>query len=237
MLIIPAIDLLHGRAVRLLQGDYNRVIDFGDPLTWIARWQAAGAELIHVVDLDGARAGRPMQRNTIAQLATVGLPLQVGGGVRTLQDVTSLIEVGAQRVVLGTAAVEDRIMLAATLDSYRDRIVVALDARAGFLVTHGWEHKTPLRATELARELAAMDIPRFLYTDVQRDGTLTEPNYAELAALKAATERPIIASGGIASLAAIERLRQLGMEAAIIGRALYEGLVDFTLAQEVAHAG
>lgn len=237
MLIIPAIDLLAGRAVRLLRGNFDAVTDYGDPRDSLVRWKTAGARLVHVVDLEGSRTGRATQLDTIRALAAEDVPLQVGGGVRAIDDVDALFAVGVERVVIGTAAVENRWLLRRCLDRYADRIVVAIDARDGEVVTRGWERPARIRAVDLAHDLAAEGVARFLGTDVSRDGTLTEPNYDELAALLAASGRPIIASGGVSSLEAIRALAGLGMEAAIIGRALYEGEVDLATAQRVADAG
>ncbi|PZR98094.1 MAG: 1-(5-phosphoribosyl)-5-((5-phosphoribosylamino)methylideneamino)imidazole-4-carboxamide isomerase, partial [Chloroflexi bacterium] len=196
MLIVPAIDLLGGRAVRLLRGNYEVVTDYGDPLEALRRWRDAGTALVHVVDLDGARSGKPTQIETIRSLAAEGVPLEVGGGVRGLEDVEMLVCLGVERVVLGTVAVEDSAVLNRALDRYADRIVAALDARDGNVVTRGWKCSTSMHAVALGRSLAAAGVQRFLSTDVQRDGTLTEPNYDELAALLAATAVPVIASGG-----------------------------------------
>lgn len=237
MLIIPAIDLLGGRAVRLLRGNFDDVTDYGDPRDALLRFKAAGAQLIHLVDLEGSRTGKATQRDTIRSLARESVPLQVGGGVRAAGDVDALIEAGVARVVIGTAAVEDHDLLRQCLDRYANRIVVAIDARHGEVVTRGWERQARIRATDLAQVLAAEGVERFLCTDVHRDGTLTEPNYEELTALLAASGRPIIASGGVSSLEAIRKLAGLGMEAAIVGRALYEGGVDLDAAQLVADAG
>jgi phosphoribosylformimino-5-aminoimidazole carboxamide ribotide isomerase len=237
MLIVPAIDLLGGRAVRLLRGNYDEVTDFGDPLDALTRWQRAGASLVHIVDLEGARSGNLAQIETIRRLAANNVALQVGGGVRTLEDVETLIQAGVHRVVLGTVAAEEPAVLNRILESHGDRVVVALDARNGEILTRGWKHPTSMRAADLGRTLAAAGVQRFLATDIHRDGTLTEPNYTELAALLDATQRPIIASGGVSSLPAIQKLSTLGMEAAIVGRALYDGTLDFAAAQEAAGAG
>lgn len=237
MLIIPAIDLLNGRAVRLLRGNFAEITDYGEPRDALIRWKDAGARLIHVVDLEGSRSGHPTQLDTIQCLAGEGVPLEVGGGVRALRDVDALFEAGVARVVIGTAAVEDRTLLQLALDRYADRIVVAIDARDGRVVTRGWEREAHICAVDLGKSLANAGVQRFLCTDVHRDGTLTEPNYDELTALAQATGRLIIASGGVSSPEAIRKLAALDMEAAIVGRALYEGTLDLATAQELAHAG
>jgi phosphoribosylformimino-5-aminoimidazole carboxamide ribotide isomerase len=237
VLIVPAVDLLDGRAVRLLRGSFDDVTDYGDPRDALRRWRDAGAHWVHVVDLNGARSGRPVQLETIRVLASTGTPLQVGGGVRTIEDVNALVSAGVERVVIGTAAIEDEEMLTCALERHGDRIVVALDARDGWIVTRGWEREEAVRAVDLAGSLANLGVARFLCTDVQRDGTLTEPNYEELASLRAATRKPIVASGGVSSHQAIRKLAALRMDAAIVGRALYDGVLDLAEAQRVADAG
>jgi phosphoribosylformimino-5-aminoimidazole carboxamide ribotide isomerase len=232
MLIIPAIDLRAGRCVRLLRGDFAReTIYADDPVAVARRWRQAGAELVHVVDLDGAREGRPLQLDIVQKIAEVA-PVELGGGVRALADVERVMEAGVERVVLGTAAL-DRKLIAAAATLYGSRLLVALDTRDGLVLVRGWVEKSRWTMLDLARELMAAGVQRFLHTDVERDGTLTTPNYASLEAL-IALGLPVIASGGVASLEHIERLKDIGAEAAIVGRALYEGTIDLAEAMTVA---
>jgi len=237
MLIIPSIDLLHGRAVRLLRGQYDAVTDYGEPAHWLCRWKDAGAELVHVVDLAGARDGMPAQLTEIEELAALAIPLQVGGGVRTRNDVIRLRDAGASRVVIGTQAVEQIDLVAELAELYGDGIVVAIDARDGKVRTRGWLEASQLSPANLARDLANLGVRRFLVTDVDRDGTLTEPNFDQLRDVMQAAGRPVIASGGVSSIEALIKLRQAGLEAAVIGRALYDGLMTLQKAQEAANAG
>jgi phosphoribosylformimino-5-aminoimidazole carboxamide ribotide isomerase len=195
------------------------------------RWRQAGAELVHVVDLDGAREGRPLQLDIVQKIAEVA-PVELGGGVRALADVERVMEAGVERVVLGTAAL-DRKLIAAAATLYGSRLLVALDTRDGLVLVRGWVEKSRWTMLDLARELMAAGVQRFLHTDVERDGTLTTPNYASLEAL-IALGLPVIASGGVASLEHIERLKDIGAEAAIVGRALYEGTIDLAEAMTVA---
>jgi phosphoribosylformimino-5-aminoimidazole carboxamide ribotide isomerase len=237
MIIIPAIDLLNGRAVRLVRGDYEQVTDFGDPVTWLEHWRDAGASLVHVVDLDGAREGTPVQLELIRELATFGVPLQVGGGIRTQEDMEAIWTCGVERMVIGTQAVERPDLIAHGVATYEGAIVVAIDSRDGLVATRGWLDTADIHATELARRLGQEGVPRFLVTDVGRDGTLTEPNYDLLTDVMDTAQRPVIASGGVTTVEAIIRLRELNLEAAIVGRALYDRVLSFDHAVEAAGAG
>jgi phosphoribosylformimino-5-aminoimidazole carboxamide ribotide isomerase len=233
MLVIPAIDLRGGRAVRLLQGDFDRETVYGDDPVAVARqWRDQGAEMIHVVDLDGARAGEPRQLDLVHAIAEV-VPVEVGGGLRTQADVARAVEAGARRVVVGTAAL-DLDLITALVVELGEWLVVALDTRSGVVATEGWTQETERTLLELADELIGIGVQRFLHTDVERDGTLTAPNLDSLREL-IALGAPVIASGGVASLDDIARLRDLGVEAVVTGRALYEG--TFTLPEAIARAG
>lgn len=231
MLVIPAIDLQVGRCVRLMRGDFARETVYGDdPVAVAQRWREAGAELLHVVDLDGAKQGRPAQLEVIRRMALVA-PLQVGGGLRTEQDVAQALAM-AQRVVLGTAAL-DGALITSLAQAYGDRLVVALDTRGGMVAVQGWTEASGRGMLDLARELLEAGVRRFLHTDVERDGTLTAPNYASLEAL-IGLGAPVIASGGVASLEDVRRLRAIEAEAVIVGRALYEETIDLQEAMEIA---
>lgn len=233
MLVIPAIDLRDGRAVRLMQGDYARETVYGDdPVEVARRWSEAGADMVHVVDLDGAQAGRPEQLDLVRSIAGV-MPVEVGGGLRTEADVAQALRAGARRVVVGTAAL-DLDLVTALVVEYGDRLVVALDTRSGVVATEGWTRDSERTLIELAEQLLEIGVQRFLHTDVERDGTLTEPNFDSLRRL-IGLGAPVIASGGVSSLEDIERLRDLGTEAVIVGRALYEE--TFTLREAIARAG
>ncbi len=233
MLIIPAIDLQDGRCVRLLRGDFAQETMYGDdPVAMAGRWYRAGARVLHVVDLDGARLGRPVQMELIRSMAAQA-PIQVGGGLRTSANVEYAFEAGARRVVLGTAAL-DLDLVAGLVASRAEQIIVALDTRGDTVAVRGWVEASDWTLLDLARALIEVGVRRFLHTDVERDGALTSPNFASLERL-AALGMPVIASGGVSSLADIDRLRESGAEAAIVGRALYEE--TFTLEEAMAHAG
>lgn len=218
--------------MRLLQGDFDQETVYGDdPVTVARRWQADGAELLHVVDLDATRAGHPMQMDLVESLADV-MPLQMGGGLRTAEDVQQAFERGVERVVLGTAAL-DRNLIMELARMYADRLVVALDTRDGMVAVQGWTELSGQTMLDVAHHLREVGVQRFLHTDVERDGTLTSPNYGSLASL-IALGTPVIASGGVSSIEHVRRLKSIGAEAAIIGRALYEGTVDLREAMAVA---
>ena len=228
MEVIPAIDLRGGLCVRLYQGDYERETVFSeDPVAVAQRWYEQGARRLHIVDLDGAAQGTPANEGIIRAIAqAVPIPLQVGGGIRDLATVDAIMGWGITRVVLGTAAVEEPNVVKAACEAYPEGIVVALDARAGRIAIKGWLEETDVDVTDLAQRMAAVGVPRFLYTDIARDGTGTEPNFKAIERMQQATGRPIIASGGVARLEHLRRLQGLGVEAAIVGRALYTGAIN-----------
>ena len=237
MEIIPAIDVLGGRCVRLYQGDYSQETVFAaDPVVMARRWEAEGARRLHIVDLDGAREGHTVNSPVIcAVMAAVSIPVQVGGGVRDLATLNRYLQLGVQRVVLGTAAVKDRQLLVGAIAVEPEGVVVAVDARNGIVMTEGWQEASSYDALDLMRELASLGVRRFLYTDISRDGTLTQPNFAAIGQAVNAVPVPIIASGGVGKLADILTLSALGVESVIVGRALYTG--DLDLAEALAAIG
>lgn len=228
MEIIPAIDLRAGKCVRLYQGDYSQETVFSeDPLSVARHWQELGAPRLHIVDLDGAAEGEICHASLIAEMARrAKIPLQLGGGLRRLEAVEEVLGLGVERAILGTAAIEDHALVQEACRRFGQRIVVSIDAREGYVATHGWRQRTTVSAGELVGMMADLGVKRFIYTDIARDGTLSEPNFAEIGELVAKTHLPIIASGGISSLEHIKKLAQLGVEGVIVGRALYTGDVD-----------
>jgi phosphoribosylformimino-5-aminoimidazole carboxamide ribotide isomerase len=239
VIVIPAVDVLGGRAVRLLRGDYDRVTETrGDPVELARAWAAAGAHLIHVVDLDGARAGERVNGAVIERLCrAVTVPVEVGGGLRTAEAVAAVLEGGAARAVLGTAALKDRCLLRTALETWGQRIVVGIDARDGYVATEGWREDSPMPATELAREVVALGARHIIYTDIARDGALEGPNLMALRQMIEAAGVSVIASGGVGTLDDLRRLRDAGAAGAIVGRALYNGAIDLPDAiAEVQHA-
>lgn len=227
MFIIPAIDLKDGRCVRLYQGDYDKVTVFSErPADIARRWEDDGARLLHVVDLDGALRGAPCNLATIGEIIkAVEIPVEVSGGLRSLDAVEAMLKLGAARVVLGTAAVENRALVAELGVRWPGKIVVGIDARDGMVMTRGWQHRSEVRARDLARDVVLQGAARVIYTDIERDGTLTEPNYTATAEIVAAVPVPVIASGGVADVEHLRRLQAVGVEGAIVGKALYTGAV------------
>lgn len=233
MEIIPAIDIKDGRCVRLYQGDFARATVYDDhPPAVARRWVEQGARLIHVVDLDGARAGRPANTPAIeAIVRAVDVPVQLGGGLRSEAGVHAALELGVTRAILGTAAVWQPDLIARLVERYGDAIVVGVDARDGLVATAGWTETAQVRAPDLVDRMAALGVRRIIYTDIDRDGTLTEPNYTATAALVRPGGPAIIASGGVGRVEHLLRLAATGVEAVVVGRALYTG--DLRLAEAI----
>ncbi|MCX6361204.1 MAG: 1-(5-phosphoribosyl)-5-[(5-phosphoribosylamino)methylideneamino]imidazole-4-carboxamide isomerase [Armatimonadetes bacterium] len=240
--IIPAIDLRDGAVVRLIQGDYARQVSYScTPADAARHWRDLGAELIHVVDLDGARLGKPQESSLRALEAIVGATdaaIEWGGGIRNAMSARRALEAGASRVVLGTAAACDSDAAASMLSELAGRVVIGIDARDGRVAVKGWTQVLDLTAEDLARRMRAMGAQRFIYTDIAQDGMLTGPNTAALRAFCAAVDAPVIASGGVASASHISALAAQALpnlEGAIVGKALYDGATDY--AGLVAAAG
>ena len=230
MEVIPAIDILGGQCVRLYQGDYGQVQTFDeDPVAVADRWVEEGATRLHLVDLDGAKAGQPVNLQTISAIArAVPIPVQVGGGLRDRQSAAELLNAGVQRIILGTVAVEHPELVAHLCQEFPDRIVVGIDARSGKVATRGWLETSEVLATDLAQQMATLGAAAIIYTDIYRDGTLQGPNLEALRELATAIAIPVIASGGVSSVTDLFNLlalEPLGVTGAIVGRALYTGEV------------
>ncbi len=234
MEIIPAIDLRRGKCVRLYQGDYAQETVFSDdPVAMALRWQLEGAARLHLVDLDGAATGEPQNSATVQQIVrAVTIPVQVGGGIRRLELVEEMLQMGVQRVILGTAAVQAPALVEEACRRIGPAIIVSIDARDGLVNTLGWLESSNVTAAELITRMTKLGVERFIYTDIGRDGTLTEPNFEAIGALKTTTDLPIIVAGGISSRNHIQRLDQIGVEGVIIGKALYTG--DINLKEALA---
>ncbi len=229
MILYPAIDLKGGACVRLLRGDMAAATVYADdPGAQAAAFAAAGCEWLHVVDLDGAFSGRPENAEAVAAiLAATSIPVQLGGGIRSRAGVERWLEAGVARVILGTAAVEDPGFVRAAARAHPGAVAVGIDARSGRVATRGWATETQTDATALARAYEDAGIAAIIYTDIDRDGAMGGPNVPATAALAAAVDVPVIASGGVASLADLTALRDAGRIAgAISGRALYDGALD-----------
>ena len=229
MIVIPAIDLKHGQCVRLLQGRKTDVTVYHDDAVAVAKeFASAGAQMIHVVDLDGAFSGAGSANREVVKriVAAVDVAIEFGGGIRTLEDVAELCEAGVARVVLGTVAAETPELLQDFVDRFGARICVGIDARDGHVMTRGWEAASPVMAVELAHAVAACGVKRIVYTDIARDGMLVGPNIEQTLAVAQAADVKVTASGGVSSLDDIRRLRAAGeprLDSVIVGKALYEG--------------
>jgi phosphoribosylformimino-5-aminoimidazole carboxamide ribotide isomerase len=205
-----------------------------DPVEAALQWQSMGAPRLHIVDLDGAAEGSVRNIEIVTDIArAVLIPTQLGGGIRDLETVHKLLKAGVERVILGTAAVEDPQLVKDACAKYRDTIVVGIDARNGFVATHGWRHPTEIRAATLARDMTPLGVKRFIYTDISRDGTLTEPNFTAISDFMDTIRKPVIAAGGISSLNHLKMLKSLGAEGAIVGTALYTGDIDLKKALDI----
>lgn len=232
----PAIDLRGGRCVRLLQGDYDRETVFGEDPVAVARGFAdLGARRLHLVDLDGAREGEPVQAGLVRRIVeAVGLPCQVGGGVRSEATVAAYLAAGVARVVVGSLAIEDAETFAAIAAAHPRRIVLGLDARDGLVAVRGWRETSTRRAVDVARRHADLPLAAVVFTDIATDGTLSGPNLPALREMVAATRLPVVASGGIASLADIADVVATGAAGCIVGKAIYTGAVPLTAAVDTA---
>ena len=233
MILYPAIDLKDGACVRLLRGDMAAATVFGDdPAAQAARFQAAGCAWLHLVDLNGAFAGAPVNAAAIESiLARVTVPCQLGGGIRDMATIEMWLAKGVSRVILGTVAVQDPDLVRTAAQEFPAQIAVGIDARKGFVATKGWAEQTTVQATDLARSFEDAGVAAIIYTDIDRDGAMAGPNIAATKALARAVTIPVIASGGVSSLADLIALRDTGVIAgAISGRALYDGAIDLSTA-------
>jgi phosphoribosylformimino-5-aminoimidazole carboxamide ribotide isomerase len=238
--IVPSIDLRGGRVVRLKQGDYSRQVNYAvDPLETARSFAEAGAKWMHLVDLDGAKEGRPVQTELIASvIAGAGLKVEVGGGVRSTDDIRRLLDAGAARVVVGTRAFEawEWFRSLAHDPAFDRKLVLAIDAKEGVIATRGWTETSGRKAVDVAAEVSGWPLGALLYTDVSKDGMLQGPNIEYTRALALAGRVPVIASGGVGNIEHIHQLQKLPVWGAIVGRSLYEGTLDLRAAIAVATA-
>jgi phosphoribosylformimino-5-aminoimidazole carboxamide ribotide isomerase len=240
VILYPAIDIRGGKAVRLLQGDYARETTYdADPVDAAKRWAAEGAEFLHVVDLDGAKAGEPRNLESVRRIAAaVECPIQVGGGLRDEASVAAVLDAGVERVVIGTAALRDREFLAAVVETHSERLVVSVDARDGKVALAGWIEVSDVDVAAAVAELGERGVSRFLCTAIEVDGTMEGPAVNELDRIAAATDAQVIASGGVGTIADLQALADMeapNIEGAIVGRALYEH--RFTVSQAIEALG
>jgi phosphoribosylformimino-5-aminoimidazole carboxamide ribotide isomerase len=237
MEIIPAIDIRGGKCVRLYQGDYNQETVFDEnPVTAALTWYSQGARWLHIVDLDGAVAGEPKNMEVIEEIIKEsGLLIELGGGIRQEEVAEELLRREVSRIILGTAAIENRELVKKLCQQFGEAIAISLDARAGKIAIHGWQKNTVIEVLPLSREMVDTGVKRFVYTDIKKDGTLTEPNFDMINRLLAEASVPVVVAGGISRLEHLRTLRELGAEGAIIGKALYTG--DINLGEAIIEFG
>ena len=233
----PSIDIRGGMCVRLIQGDYSREKVYGeDPADMAHRWVMEGATRLHLVDLDGARAGDTLNQDAIRKVVQkVGVPCELGGGIREAETIANYLEMGVSRLVIGTRALTDPRWLREMCAVFPGKLVVGIDARGGKVATNGWLETSDTSAVELAKAYAELPLAAIVYTDISRDGMLSGPNIEALEAMIGAVSLPVIASGGVTTVEDIERVAQIGAAGCIVGRALYEGKLD--LASAIRAAG
>ena len=225
--VIPAIDILGGKCVRLKQGRYETPIIYSnDPVEMAKKWESLGAKRLHVVDLDGARTGTPenieLIKNIIKELQ---IPVQIGGGIRTFAAISDLIKFGANRIVLGTTAIKNPNLISNVCEKFDDSIAVAIDAKGNFAAAEGWMYVSKKNILTLAKEAISLGVRRFIYTEINRDGMLTGPNFDGIKNFAEAVGVAVIASGGVSSKEDVQKLMEIGIEGCIVGKALYEGNV------------
>lgn len=225
MIIFPAIDLQGGECVRLLRGDFGTAQRVAEsPLAAAGRFRAEGADWLHMVDLDGARTGKRVNRDAIAAVAqSSGLKVELGGGIRTMETVEQALADGVSRVILGSAALKDPEFIRDAVKNYGEKIAVGIDAKDGFVATEGWVEGSDVPFTDFARRMESIGVKTIIFTDISCDGTLAGPNFGQLAAMQRAVSCDIIASGGIRDIGHIRRLARMGLYGAICGKSLYSG--------------
>ncbi|NLB81983.1 MAG: 1-(5-phosphoribosyl)-5-[(5-phosphoribosylamino)methylideneamino]imidazole-4-carboxamide isomerase [Clostridiaceae bacterium] len=228
MKIYPAIDILDGKCVRLLQGEYDKSTVYSDdPAMMAEKWQQQGAQYLHLVDLDGARIGKPINDKTVASiLQKVDIPIQLGGGIRTLDDIQMYINMGVTRLILGTSAVGNDQFIKKAISLCGEKIVVGIDAKKGFVATDGWENLSEYDSIQFAKKMESLGVKTIVYTDIATDGMLSGPNIVAMEKMVQSVTMEVIASGGVANAGDVDRLRKIGVSGVIIGKALYSGNIN-----------
>lgn len=236
MIIYPAIDVKDGNCVRLVQGQFSDVTVYSDdPVEMGLKWESMGAQYLHVVDLDGARTGEPRNIAVISELAVkLGIPLQLGGGIRSIETIEILLCKGIQRVILGTSAVRNPELVKEALKNFENNVVIGIDAKDGMVAIEGWAKTSDFTAVGFARKMEDLGAKTIIYTDISRDGMLAGPNLKAMEEMVKAVNVEIIASGGVGKLEDVKNLKEIGMPGVIIGKALYTGAVDLAEALKIA---
>ncbi|MDR3233593.1 MAG: 1-(5-phosphoribosyl)-5-[(5-phosphoribosylamino)methylideneamino]imidazole-4-carboxamide isomerase [Planctomycetaceae bacterium] len=225
MQILPAIDIRNGKCVRLKQGDYAQETVYGDnPVETALHWQQRGAEFLHIVDLDGAKDKEPVNKDIVCRTASsLDIPLEIGGGIRSEETIRLYLNAGVRRVIIGTLALKEPQWFRNMCKLFPDRLVLGIDAKNGSVATEGWLETSRMKAADLAKQYADLPLAAVVYTDIAKDGMLEGPNFEEISAMQEAVPFPVIASGGVSTLADIQKLIRRNIPACIIGKALYEG--------------
>ncbi|MBZ4644995.1 MAG: phosphoribosylformimino-5-aminoimidazole carboxamide ribotide isomerase [Petroclostridium sp.] len=236
MVIYPAIDIKQGKCVRLVQGKFSDVTVYSDnPVQMAKKWEQLGAKYIHLVDLDGALTGQSVNSEIIKEIVkSVSIPVQLGGGIRTIENIKSMLDNGVTRVILGTSAVRNPLLVKEAAAQYKERIVVGIDAKDGKVAIEGWEKVSDFSAVSFAKKMQEIGVKTIVYTDISRDGMLKGPNIAAMKEMVDSLAIDVIASGGVSSLSDIKELKKTGVEGVIVGKALYTGNVSLVEALEVA---
>lgn len=235
MIIYPAVDVREGKCVRLTQGEFNKETVYSDnPVEMALRWEKMGAQYLHVVDLDGARTGKAQNIAVISEMAVkMGIPVQLGGGIRTIEMIETILCKGIERVILGTSAVKDPELVKRAVKTFENNVVIGIDAKDGMVAIEGWEKTSEFKAIEFAKKMEDLGAKTIIYTDISRDGMLNGPNLKAMEDMVKAVKIDIIASGGVGKIEDIKNLKEVGVSGAIVGRALYTGDVDLKQAIEV----
>lgn len=235
MRIYPAIDIKDGKCVRLFKGRFDKVTVYGDdPAEMAAKWARLGGEYIHVVDLDGALKGHGVNAGAIKRIcAAVDVPVQTGGGIRTMEDIRAKLDCGIERVIIGTKAVSDADFVKRAVDKYGERIVIGIDAKDGMVAVEGWEKTSDFRAVKFAKKMADIGVRTIVYTDIATDGTLAGPNTAAMKEMAQSVDIDVIASGGVGNIEHVRALVPCGVEGVITGKALYTNNIDLAEAIKV----
>lgn len=230
MLIYPAIDIKDGKCVMLTQGKFDKEKIYSeDPVEAAKTWERKGAKMLHIIDLDGAFEGKSKNYEIIQKIiGEIDIPVQLGGGIRDLETIKTLIDIGAGRIILGTKAIQDEEMLKKAVDTYKEKIVVAIDARDGYVAMDGWTKTSTVNALEFAEKIEKLGVKTIIYTDIARDGMLKGPNLKAIKNMNDNVSIDVIASGGVSSTDDLQKLSEIGVAGAIVGKALYEGKVDLT---------
>ena len=238
MKLIPAIDLLKGKCVRLVKGNFNQKKEFGnDPVKQAKFWEKEGAEFIHIVDLDAAKTGLPLNDSSIRMISeSINIPIQIGGGIRSKERIEQLFSYGIDKVIMGTSAIEDKKLVRDLTFKFPNKIIIGIDANQGKVSTRGWLKQSDIKATELIKEFSDLEISNFIVTDISTDGTLNGPNESFIEDILNNTNIPVIASGGIGSLSdllSLTKYENVGLDGVIVGKALYENKFTIKEAQEI----